>query len=291
MMIKVRLFRRLKAMARSASARQGVRAALDQLGRSMPGPGVGAVIASIVGVLIAPCAVVVDYFLLASIVDFVVSLAAVGSSLYARYLVPMTLVLVEVGVSLRRSQDQHNPYQDANNRHWMSFVLAVIGIQGAAAVAQYIALQASTPSSANAVVLLFLGLLAIVTHAATLFLTGDGILLLASVIAERHRSKKRAKLNKRLRRLTQVLLQHYQHYKDLSRQYRQQHTDAPEIELDSVTLAELRDAAGTPPENTPPPDPKDPNGSSASAGFDMPLSPNPSEPPNPYDQWDEDQRL
>ncbi|HOC43218.1 MAG TPA: hypothetical protein PKJ99_09435 [Thermoanaerobaculales bacterium] len=280
----------LTALGRVAYQRQGTRATLDQVGTPAEGPSAGAVVTSALGVLMVPCAILADYYLLAAPIEYIASLAAAGSALAARLLVPVVLALVDLGIGMRRALDRYEPYGEDERRRqrWTPLILAVLAIQVAAAVAQYLALEASNPSPANGVVLGFLGLLAIVTHAATLFLAGESALLLVTAAGQRRRDKRRATLMARLRNQTRELLRHYRAWTDLSGQHRRDHPDDPlALELDPVVVAELNDAIGfsglDPPRiSTEPCDPHGPDG--------------PNEPPNPYTQadmpdWADDQRL
>jgi len=281
---KARAMKRLRALARVAYARQATRAAIDKLGAipRIPGPGLAAIIASILGVLVAPCAVLADYFLLAAVVEYIASLAS-GSVGFARVLVPVAVVLVEVAVSLRQALEQYDPHHDGRGRHWNALIVAILGMQVAAAAAQYVALSEVNPSPANAVLLGFLALLALITHAATLFLSGNGILLLATACTHHRQARRAERLGNQLRRQTRQLLEHYRAFQDLSHQHQQERPDEPGLELEAPVVAELEDAnrRETPsfpdvqPRTTHPPGP----------------APGPNEPDNPYTQWSDDQTL
>lgn len=257
-------------LARSAYARQETRAALEELGPPPGrGPGAGPLIASLLGVLTAPCAVLADYFLFAAPVEYIASLASTAPSIGARLLVPVAICTIEVAVSVRRALRRYGAVEEGRGTPWSLVLLAILSLQVLAAGAQYLALEAATPSPANGVLLGFLGLLAVVTHAATLLLAGESILLLATAGAHARHRRAHARLSRRLRKETRALVARYQAWNE-------RRADGEPRALDPVVIAELHLLLGEPEQAVP-----------------QPADPASAEPPNPYEQvdWSDDQCL
>lgn len=265
------------AMSRSAYARLAARTALAQLGTvaRVPGPSWAALVGSVLGLLTAPAAVIADVALLAAPLVYVVSLAGAGVALPVTILVPVALALVDVCVSLRRARERYEP--DALDDHprqvpWRLIITGILAAQLCAGGAQYLAIESSNPSPANQLVLAFLCLLAVITHAATILLSGESILLLATVAQQHHRQRQHDRLSAQVRRYTRDLIGHYQTFTELTEQLRREEPDAS-LELDPMVVAEFNDAIGQQPPSV--------------------VTPEPGVPPNPYAQadWNDDQRL
>jgi hypothetical protein len=185
------LFNIQRRLGTAADRCQQSREERDQLGPIDPeGPSVGAIFVSIIGILTIPAAVLADYHLLAAPVAYICQLSGAAETTAARILVPVALTLINVAASINRAQQtvldgtysEYEPQTGPRN----PIIAIILLLQVAAAVAQYIALQAVNPAPANAVILLLLGAMAVVTHMAVYLMAGNGILLLAKDPATNH---------------------------------------------------------------------------------------------------------
>jgi hypothetical protein len=189
--------------------------------------------------------------------------------------------VINVAASISRAQQtvidgtysEYEPHTPRLN----PIISVVLLVQVAAAVSQYIALQAVHPAPANALILCMLGALAVVTHTAVYLFSGNGILLLAQAGRHSTKASRNRRLSNALRQQRRAMFRHYQAWTAASHEYKQKQPGEPVPELDPVIVAELNAALGTP--TSPPPTP--PQGPTTPPTSDGP--PNPYQPVNPND--------
>jgi len=293
----------LRRMGVAADRCQQLREGLERLGAAQyDPPSTGAVVASILGLLTIPVAVIGDYYLLSSVVAYTCQLSGVTESALPRLLVPIGLVAINVAGSVNRArqssgEDTWGEYTP-RMRKLNPVIATILVLQVAAAVAQYVALNAVHPSPANGLVLLFLGSWAVVGHFAAWSLSGTSILLITKACRNSYRRLVRRRLSNALRSSRRDLFRHFQNFNAAADEYKRTHPGAAVPEIDQVIADEYNSAAGlqTPPPTTPPPSvqppPTTPNTPTTPPTSVPPAPVPPGEPVNPYQPVDpNDQRF